>query len=762
VKTALPLPKTNSLRREIMSLPLFSWPPRPFRRAPNGPESPEMPESMMESPNGEKLALQSVRVEGRLDGLLLSTVIRQHYRNDTAKNLEIVYTFPLGYGNSLLGLTVEMAGKRLQGVVIEKKEAEERYEKALEEGDTPIMVQESSPGLYTANLGNIKAHETISVEIRCAQLLRFEQDQIRVKIPTVIAPRYGDPHKDGGLAPHETDRVDLAAKYAFSVRLDIMGETAKAKITSPSHPDTVITATENGASVLLEAGAMLDRDFILILQGLAGHSFALSVPDEERHTVLASFCPKLPVKADPVLLKILVDCSGSMEGDSIRQAQRGLQTIIRELSGHDYISFSRFGSKVEHNFSPMKQCASGALQKLSSMVKGLSADLGGTEMEQAVLSTCQEVAWPKETSLRPSILLITDDLYWSDGSLLRKAIKSGHRFFTIGVGSAPAESLLRQLAEKTGGACEFVTPNEDMTAAIVRMFRRMRVAQTNKLRIDWGSEALWQSPLPLSIFDGETLHLFASFAELPTQKPALLWEADGKTESASPETVTATENRDLARLGAAERLPDVSKQEALDLALKYQLVSEQSSLFLAYLREGEDKVTELPQIHQVPQMMAAGSHGYGSVLMSCAVSFFVSGAWPSKMFQSSQSFTSSPTLQSNPPAAAQTPRELLEQFDRQALAHQDYARVLGLIRQFTGDVQDLITDFANQEGITPEQAWAVFLDWLVARLANDYTLSRQGHRLLRSQTKTLDQARSAALQSSLDQRFSAVSAVAWH
>ena len=736
-------------------IPLFTSGPRL--------KLPETPESLMASPSGEKLALESVRVEGRLDGLLLSTVIRQNYRNDTAKNLEIIYTFPLGCAAALLGLTVEMGGRRLQGVVIEKKEAEERYEKALEEGDTPIMVQESSPGLYTANLGNIKAKEAISVEIRCAQLLRFEQDRIRVKIPTVIAPRYGDPHKSGGLAPHETDKVDLSARYPFSVRLDIMGETAKAKITSPSHPDTVITATENGASVLLEAGAMLDRDFILVLQGLAGHSFALSVPDEERHTVLASFCPKLPVKADPVLLKILVDCSGSMEGDSIRQAQRGLQTIIRELSSQDFISFSRFGSKVEHNFSQMKQCASGALQKLSAMVKGLSADLGGTEMEQAVLSTCQEVAWPEETSPRPSILLITDDLYWNKGSLLREAVKSGHRFFTIGVGSAPAESLLRQLAEKTGGACEFVTPNEDMAAAIVRMFRRMRVAQTNKLRLDWGGQALWQSPLPLSIFDGETLHLFASFAELPTQKPTLWWEADGKTESASPETVTATENRDLARLGAAERLPALGPKEALAWALKYQLVSEQSSLFLVYLREGEDKVTELPEIHQVPQMMAAGSHGYGSVLgagvMHCVASLLPLRMSPSNTFAKVIANTYSDSTGIN---VTQTPRELLEEFDRQALAHQDYARVLGLIRQFTGDVQDLISDFANQEGISLEQAWAVFLDWLVARLANDYTLSRPGHRLLRSQTKTLDQARSAAWQSSLDQRFSAVSAAAWH
>jgi Ca-activated chloride channel family protein len=275
----------------------------------------------------------------------------------------------------------------------------------------------------------------------------------------------------------------------------------------------------------------------------------------------------------------------------------------------------------------MEQCTPEAVQKLSSLVDRLEADMGGTQMEQAVVSTCKEVSVPEKNA--PSLLLITDDLYWNNGSLLREARESGHRIFTIGVGSAPAECLLRQLAEQTGGACEFVTPNEDMAGVIVRMFRRMRGPQTNKLSIDWGSVPIWQSPLPLSIFDGDTLHLFATFAETPTRKPTLSWDADGKTESASPEMITGTENRDLARLGAAQRMQTLGKPEALAMALKYQLVSDQSSLFLVYLREGEDKVTELPEIHQVPQMMAKGSHGFGSVAgggfvggfgMFCAIS----------------------------------------------------------------------------------------------------------------------------------------------
>ena len=109
--------------------------------------------------NGESVALKSVHVQGSLDGLMLRVQSRQTYRNETGHNLETVYTFPLAWGTTLLGLNVELAGKRMAATVIEKRQATEKYEKAIEEGDTPVMVEKPASGLYTANLGNLKDGE---------------------------------------------------------------------------------------------------------------------------------------------------------------------------------------------------------------------------------------------------------------------------------------------------------------------------------------------------------------------------------------------------------------------------------------------------------------------------------------------------------------------------------------------------------------------------------------------------------------------------
>ncbi|GHU95127.1 hypothetical protein AGMMS49974_05920 [Deltaproteobacteria bacterium] len=78
-------------------------------------------------------------MEGRLDGLVLSMTAQQRYCNETGKNLEMVYTFPLAWGATLMGMDVDIAGKRLQATVIEKKKAHQQYE-----------VEQSTTGLYTA------------------------------------------------------------------------------------------------------------------------------------------------------------------------------------------------------------------------------------------------------------------------------------------------------------------------------------------------------------------------------------------------------------------------------------------------------------------------------------------------------------------------------------------------------------------------------------------------------------------------------------
>ena len=48
--------------------------------------------------NGKQVAMKSVHVHGKLDGLLLRMKSRQTYTNESEDTLETVYTFPLAVG----------------------------------------------------------------------------------------------------------------------------------------------------------------------------------------------------------------------------------------------------------------------------------------------------------------------------------------------------------------------------------------------------------------------------------------------------------------------------------------------------------------------------------------------------------------------------------------------------------------------------------------------------------------------------------------
>ena len=107
------------------------------------------------SNEGDAVLLERMTLTGDLQGYALRLTLTQHYRNDSAHAIEAVYTFPVAAGATLAGLEAVIAGKRLVGQVMPRTEAETRYEKAIDEGDLPVMVERSGRGLYTANLGGI-------------------------------------------------------------------------------------------------------------------------------------------------------------------------------------------------------------------------------------------------------------------------------------------------------------------------------------------------------------------------------------------------------------------------------------------------------------------------------------------------------------------------------------------------------------------------------------------------------------------------------
>jgi Ca-activated chloride channel homolog len=168
-----------------------------------------------------------------------------------------------------------------------------------------------------------------------------------------------------------------------------------------------------------------------------------------------------------------------------------------------------------------------------------------------------------------------------------------------------------------------------MADRIHRHFQRMYAPRAVKAGVRWPVVPTSILPEVLdTVFDGDTVHVFAWSAEKPDGKvvfTAALSNGDAITHAADVVTFAADDSAaqeapsTLARLAAARRLAGaLGSRAAANLALRYQLMSPWTNYLVVHVRADGEKATDLPALRKVPQVTAAGWHGMGSVMADLA------------------------------------------------------------------------------------------------------------------------------------------------
>ncbi|MDD2739456.1 MAG: VIT domain-containing protein [Methylomonas lenta] len=571
------------------------------------------------SSNDQVMPLKGTHIEATLQDLLSEVCVTQTFQNDESQSVEAVYTFPLPLDAVLLNFSVTLDEKVLIGVVQERKEAEERYEEAISEGDSGIMLQQLEPGFYSVNVGNLAHNETAVIRFQYTQLHRWTQDVLRWHVPTVLAPRYGH----SGLAPHQLPEIDLTVQHLFALKVEIKGLLRNAIIESPSHV-IELQHREDATNVhLMEGRSFLDRDLILNLRFAGNKVCAISDLDIDGYVALASFYPsaiKDKSKADkPKLIKLLIDCSGSMSGDSIGQARAALLNILDSLHENDRFLLVRFGSEVVVETQTLLQATPANIAIGRTIVARIEADLGGTEIFSALAQTINLTSNDEPVDM----LLITDGEVWDNEEdhsktqeIVELANASHHRIFTVGVGSAVSERFVREIADGTQAACELVNPNEGMAEKIERHFKRIYAEPAKSIIVDWPTNTIWETT-PRYFFAGDTVHVFASFQQKPEGivKLSAIFEDQNNymEQEVGIKSVGSDERMNpLSRIAAHQQLSTLNGEDKIALAVKYQLLCTETAYLMVQVRPEELKTDGMPELRKVPQMLAAGWGGTGT------------------------------------------------------------------------------------------------------------------------------------------------------
>ncbi|WP_374605603.1 VIT domain-containing protein [Niveibacterium sp.] len=558
--------------------------------------------------------LTGVAVEARLLGPLAVVELRQRWRYEGERPIEAIYTFPLAAEAQLMDLELAIGERRLSGKVLARSEAEAHYEEAIAEGQRAALVTDAGPDLKQIALGNLQPADAIEVCLRWVEPLRWVGNRLRWRLPTVVAPRYGNP-SEAGFTPWQAPTTSLRARYTLDVQVRLAGDLAGARVECPTHR-FALKRDGDDMLVTLAQEASLDRDFILnLLSDAAPRAELWTSPTATSDAAMLSFQPGDLGGEDRAgrHLVLLIDCSGSMGGDSIRQVQEGLLIFLTLAREQDRATLMRFGSSVVMcNDEPILLNKRGS-ERIARLVRSeVRADLGGTEIAKA-LHAATKVAGPDG-----EVLLITDGEAHVGPERIAALTSAGVRIFTVGVGSAVAEGLVRDLALRSGGACELATPNESMAVVIASQCRRLALPRMTA-HLAWNTEPAWCEAPPAALFAGDTVLMGLKVARI--EAPRLELRHGDHTQLLDVVTRTVAEPLAglLRRYVAARRLPTLPDAEAQALAVRERLLCGRTAMLAV---DTEKTVSDgMPAVVQVPNMLAAGWGGVGTVLACRSVAY---------------------------------------------------------------------------------------------------------------------------------------------
>jgi len=592
--------------------------------------------------------LAGVRVTGDILGRGAKVKVAQRFRNDEAQAIEAVYRFPLPESAAVCGFSAIVGGRRVTGSVEEREKAFETYDDALSRGDGAFLLDQERPNIFTLSVGSLPAGAEAVVEIEYVALLDQRGREVRFALPTTISPRYlgADAPDEGGIPARERIHPPYAGSvpYGLSVRIAVHDPSGIESVESASHHVKVATGADALAVEFASETAAMDRDFVLtVTRRGKGEGRAWRCADARGAWIQLDLSPDEVEAGGDALREVIfvLDCSGSMGGDSITQAKRALEVCLKALETGCSFHVVRFGSSFQSLFPHPREYGERSLGEALGWLKAVEADLGGTEVLAPLAHVYQA---PVARGVARSVILLTDGEVGNEAEVMSlvRAHAAGTRVFAVGIGAGPNDHLVSGLARAGGGTAAFIFPGERIEPRVLAIFRQAIGARVTGLRIDWGvgrgALTVEQSPASPVIIPGEPTSIFARLGggggAMATTNVSVSAEIDGKPVRWDlPVTDAGSTGIPLPVLWARGRIRDLEetqeaggrgsrqqrpkgeawKQELIALAREFGLSSSLTSWIAVEEREEKDKQTGEVVLRKVPTLVTVGWHGVGSV-----------------------------------------------------------------------------------------------------------------------------------------------------
>ncbi|MBS7457864.1 marine proteobacterial sortase target protein [Coralloluteibacterium stylophorae] len=591
-------------------------------------------------------------VDYRIRGLVAEVRVHQTYRNDSSTWVEGRYLLPLPEDAAVGALTVHVGERVIEGEIREKAEAEAMYAAAAASGRAAGLVEQNRPNLFRTAVANIAPGEVVDLEVGYWQPVRVEDGVFSVALPLTLTPRYapavacGEDCADAESLPAAAASAGLgnADPPTASIDVDLDAGLPLARVWSATH---AVTATrEAGAAwhvALADEVVAGDRAFELRWQPEPSRTvrratFTETV-DGEHYALALLVPPTLPVPPVPRELILVIDNSGSMHGESMRQAIAALDRALSRLRPDDTFNVVRFDDSSERLFPKAVPADAAYVAEARAFVRGLEAD-GGTEMAPALALAFE--GEPAGGRLR-QVVIATDAAVGNEQALLQAiaAHRGQARLFPVGIGSAPNAWFLRKAAAIGRGSAVLVRDVAELETRMDRLLDRLGAPALRDIRIDWpaGSEA-YPAQVP-DLYAGEPLQVVARVPALPARAAFEGVTARGRWQDALLLDVQRADATGVGRLWGRARIEALEdarragadeagvRAETVAVALAHGLVSRYTSLVAVERtpsRPGDAPLESVRAANAVPDGSLAFAQGATDARLLSAIALLLAVA----------------------------------------------------------------------------------------------------------------------------------------
>ena len=453
----------------------------------------------------------SVRM--KVSGIVARVEVSQRFHNESDAWVEGLYAFPLPEHAAVDTLRMKVGERIIVGEIREKQQAQKIFEQARQQGQRASVVHQQRPNLFRTAVANIGPGETIEIVIGYLQIVDQNAGRYSLRFPLTITPRYipGVAVSPEAQLTSETATAavtlavpgddtstigDLHPRLAYAnperqsvgIEIDIDAGVPLEHIVSTYHPIR-IDATDRGAQIeLRDQRSPPDRDFELswipVVTGEPAVALFREPTDQGEHVLLMFMPPQETRPIDtPREVIFVIDTSGSMTGESIKQARAALMNGLRTLQPADRFTVIQFNSFHEALFDAPVSASEENLARAQRYVRNLRAT-GGTEMLPALLAA---LSMPESSEHLRQVIFITDAAVGNEDQLMlaiRQELGSA-RLFTVGIGSAPNGHFLRNAARTGRGTFTYIGSTDEVERKMTELLNKLTHPVLTNIELSW-------------------------------------------------------------------------------------------------------------------------------------------------------------------------------------------------------------------------------------------------------------------------------------